>query len=715
MERFEETIRKAGEIKRRNIPFFLNVDEFYGLVNRIAGEKFVRHISVIQIPSETGMDEYRIYDIESGIQIEATSGVAAASAFNRYLKECCGYSVGPLFRTGILPEEPPVIGKIISAKSRFHYRYLFNYCTFGYSYAFYDWKSWEKVLDWALLSGYNLLLNSIAQETVWYNVLQRVGYSKEEAKKFLAGPAFMPWLLMMNLSDYDGSYPEWWFTERSKLAVKFTERLQAFGVGVLLPGYCGMVPDNFGKRFKNSKIVLQGDWWKYTRPALLMPGDKMFPFMAELFYSEQAKIHGSSKTHYYSVDPFHEGGIAEGINLSEFARGIYRNMTEFDGDAVWCFQGWGQNPKREILKALDNSRVLVMNMRAESNLNCGDDFLGSPWIYCTVNNFGGQHVVRGSIEKSLTKPYEVLGKHTMVGIGIMPEAVETDEVLFDIVSEMAFSEVAPNVQTYLRKFITCRYGLCNEELLNTWNLLNKEIYCGDEVESNFESPFCSRPSLEVKGVSTWGGAAEIRDCSILINIVETLLKYYDKGGMSEAYRYDLTDFTRQLFANDSWKLVFGLQKAFIDKDVDKFNLLSGKFLKRFDLLEIMLASNESFLFGKWLEKAKRLGRTINEKRWFEHNARMLITVWARKSGDVLHDYAAREYSGLVSDYYKPRWEAFISELEISLHRNSLPEEYERYDQEVIFSYGRKVYPTKPTGDLKASIENIIKEVKSAIV
>lgn len=33
-----------------------------------------------------------------------------------------------------------------------------NVCTFGYSYAHWDWKRWEREIDWMALNGINMPL-----------------------------------------------------------------------------------------------------------------------------------------------------------------------------------------------------------------------------------------------------------------------------------------------------------------------------------------------------------------------------------------------------------------------------------------------------------------------------------------------------------------------------------------------------------------------------
>ena len=56
--------------------------------------------------------------------------------------------------------------------------------------------------------------------------------------------------------------------------------------------------------------------------------------------------------------------------------------------------------------------------------------------------------------------------------------------------------------------------------------------------------------------------------------------------------------------------------------------------------------------------AKRKGKTPEEKRLNEFNARALITTWTYQLNDV-NDYSCREWSGLLKDYYLPRWSTFV--------------------------------------------------------
>ena len=187
------------EVKKRNMSTPVNTEEIYRLIKRVANETYAEKI-VLELAEDDGFDFYELYDKDGKIIIRSGSGVGFASGFNAYLKERCGYCVGALSTSGTLPATPPAVNEPIKRKSKFLYRYFFNYCTYCYTYAFDTWEEWEKTLDYLILSGYNLILNPVGIESVWRNTLMRMGYTKKETDNFLCGPAFYAWQWMMNMT-----------------------------------------------------------------------------------------------------------------------------------------------------------------------------------------------------------------------------------------------------------------------------------------------------------------------------------------------------------------------------------------------------------------------------------------------------------------------------------------------------------------------------------
>lgn len=89
-----------------------------------------------------------------------------------------------------------------------------------------------------------------------------------------------------------------------------------------------------------------------------------------------------------------------------------------------------------------------------------------------------------------------------------------------------------------------------------------------------------------------------------------------------------------------------------------------------------------------------------ERRSYEYNARNQITLWG-PNGEI-RDYANKQWSGVMADYFKPRWELFLNALEKSLIQGTklnTTEINNRIFQEVErpFTFSTKLYPVESKG------------------
>ena len=695
----EEYIR----IKKDSMPRTADTKEVTALIARIAGAAYAEAIT-LALREGDGFDAYEVTDREGGILIRGTSGVALAAGFNAYLRARCGYAVGALTTSGELPPAPPAVGEPIVGKSRFLYRYFFNYCTFSYTYAFDDFADWERTLDYLLLSGYNLILNPIGLECVWRDTLRSLGYRDGEIDKFLCGPAFYAWQWMMNMTGWAGGAPAHWYEARRDLAGRINRRLHAFGAATVAPGYAGMVLPDFGERFPDAEILPQGKWCGFERPALLLPTCPRFGEVADAFYAASKRIAGAEDTHYYSVDPFHEGGITDGIDLADFGRRILARMQAQDAHAVWMLQGWTTSPKPEMLAALPDGRAIVTNLSAHRSCASGL-YAGVPWIYATVFCYGGQYNFQGAAEAILAGPFRAMARKdiNLIGMGYMPESVNCNEVIYEILAHNAFGEEM-TLEEFAPHYLRTRYRHTAPALEAAFIDLCRLVLDGKQTYSG-ESALCARPTLTVKSTSTWGkGANPYGDRSALRTYIAAMLAEYDTLSRNPTYRKDLAEAARQAIANLSWYFVEGIKVAYAAQDAEALSRAGRELLSLFDLQTAIVATDRDMLLGRWLEKAKRHGRTEAERAYFEWNARVQITLWASREGAAqLHDYAAREWQGLLEDFYRPRWESFLSRLEISLVTDTPLSEIRHYDEELPFVYRKGVYPTEPWGDLRAAV------------
>jgi alpha-N-acetylglucosaminidase len=118
-------------------------------------------------------------------------------------------------------------------------------------------------------------------------------------------------------------------------------------------------------------------------------------------------------------------------------------------------------------------------------------------------------------------------------------------------------------------------------------------------------------------------------------------------------------------------------------------------------MDDLLSTRKDFLLGNWLEAAKSWGTNNEEKKLYEKNARNLITLWGDKDSR-LHEYACKQWSGLLNGFYKKRWEQFFKYILSEMIKNKEPDlkfiEDQLKDWEWKWVNGQEVYTTKTKGD-----------------
>lgn len=182
------------------------------------------------------------------IVIKGNTWVNIAVGINWYLKYYAGINLTWNNMTAKLPAKLPKVEKAERHETDLKLRYDFNYCTFSYSMAFWDWDRWQKEIDWMALHGINIPLAIVGEECVWRNMLLKLGYSEEEIGKFIAGPAFLAWWAMNNLEGWGGPLPLSWYKQQEALQKKILANMKEWGMHPVLPGYCGMMPHDAKQR-----------------------------------------------------------------------------------------------------------------------------------------------------------------------------------------------------------------------------------------------------------------------------------------------------------------------------------------------------------------------------------------------------------------------------------------------------------------------------------
>ena len=650
-----------------------------GLLERIdkgASRKFV----IEQVKSPT--DFFELDQKGDKVVIRGNNYVSIATGVNWYLKYYAGIQLSWNGMTAQLPAVLPAVPQKERHETDLKYRYDFNYCTYSYTMAFWDWDRWEKEIDWMALHGINLPLAVVGADVVWYNVLTKLGYTKDEINEFIAGPAFQGWGLMNNLEGWGGPNPDSWYKQRETLQKQILKRMREYGIRPVLPGYSGMVPHNAKERL-GLNVSDPGLWCGYRRPAFLQPTDPRFNEIADLYYKEMSRLYG--KADFYSMDPFHEGGNVAGVDLNAAGQAIWGAMKKANPKAVWVAQAWQANPRQKMIENLPAGDLIVLDLFAESRPQWGDPestwyrkegFGKHDWLYCMLLNYGGNVGLHGKMKHVIDEFYKAktssFGK-TMKGVGMTMEGSENNPVMFELLCELPWRPARFDKDEWLKNYTVARYGKADKAVQDAWLLLSNTIYncpAKNTQQGTHESVFCGRPDYDVYQVSSWSEMEPYYKPEDIIRAAGIMLSAADRFKGNNNFEYDLIDIVRQAVA-EKGRLVYPIMiDAYKAGEKELFAASSQRFLDLILLQDKLLAARPEFKVGTWIEKARNLGTTPEEKDLYEWNARVQVTTWGnRVAADEggLRDYAHKEWNGLLRDFYYNRWKVWIDRQKAQLN------------------------------------------------
>lgn len=650
-----------------------------GLLERIdkgASRKFV----IEQVKSPT--DFFELDQKGDKVVIRGNNYVSIATGVNWYLKYYAGIQLSWNGMTAQLPAVLPAVPQKERHETDLKYRYDFNYCTYSYTMAFWDWDRWEKEIDWMALHGINLPLAVVGADVVWYNVLTKLGYTKDEINEFIAGPAFQGWWLMNNLEGWGGPNPNSWYKQRETLQKQILKRMREYGIRPVLPGYSGMVPHNAKERL-GLNVSDPGLWCGYRRPAFLQPTDPRFNEIADLYYKEMSRLYG--KADFYSMDPFHEGGNVAGVDLNAAGQAIWGAMKKANPKAVWVAQAWQANPRQKMIENLPAGDLIVLDLFAESRPQWGDPestwyrkegFGKHDWLYCMLLNYGGNVGLHGKMKHVIDEFYKAktssFGK-TMKGVGMTMEGSENNPVMFELLCELPWRPARFDKDEWLKNYTVARYGKADKAVQDAWLLLSNTIYncpAKNTQQGTHESVFCGRPDYDVYQVSSWSEMEPYYKPEDIIRAAGIMLSAADRFKGNNNFEYDLIDIVRQAVA-EKGRLVYPIMiDAYKAGEKELFAASSQRFLDLILLQDKLLAARPEFKVGTWIEKARNLGTTPEEKDLYEWNARVQVTTWGnRVAADEggLRDYAHKEWNGLLRDFYYNRWKVWIDRQKAQLN------------------------------------------------
>ncbi len=660
----------------------LNIPASYALIQRILPRRAEAFI-IKPLPANAGKDLFEIESQQGNIILRGNNGVAVASALYYYLNEYCHCQITWNGTNLNLPKQLPVVKEKIHKTTPYQYRYYLNYCTFNYSMSWWDWARWQKEIDWMAMHGINMPLALTGQEYTWYTVYKDMGFSDDDLKTFFCGPAYFSWFWMGNLDAWGGPLPLSWMESHKELQQKIVQRERELGMKPVLQSFTGHVPASFQKHYPNSKLK-KTNWHNgFADTYILDTEDPLFASIGKKFLQEQTKLYGTD--HLYSADTFNENEppTDDTTYLAALGKRVYEAMHGGDSLGTWVMQGWlfysdrkfwKQPQVKALLGAVPDKSMILLDLAAEIEpvWKRTEAFYGKPWIWNMLNNFGGNVNLFGRIEGTAVGPASALhdaSSGKLCGIGLTMEAIEQNPVLYELMMDNTWRDQPIDLDVWLQQYIHNRYGAVTKSAVAAWQILKATVYNGKVIRDGAESILTGRPTFD--STTVWTRTKLNYPPKDLLPAWDLLEKAADTLSNSDGFKYDLVDVTRQVLANYALPVQQKWIAAYRAKDTAAFVNYSNQFLMLASDMDTLLATRKDFLLGPWVADARKWGTNNTEKAIYERNAKDIITLWG-DTASPLHEYANRQWSGMMNDFYKQRWVQFFAMLKQSLQNKTQP-------------------------------------------
>jgi alpha-N-acetylglucosaminidase len=662
------------------------------------------------IAANDGRERFRISTANGHIKVDGSTPSALLFGVNWYLKYIARVQISPNGNRLGPARAWPLPAAIIEKETPYAYRYALNQNIDGYTAPYWGWPRWEHEIDVLALSGINAVIMERGMDTVLYRTFRAVGYSDGEIRDWITQPAHQNWQLMGNLCCFNGPISSALLRKRVTSAQRIIARLRELGITPVLPGFYGIVPADFQKKFPDAHVIPQGEWAGFTRPGWLDPRDPMFAKLAATFYRYQRELFGDSSV--YDMEVFQEGGTSGDVPVPEASREVQNALSAAHPGASWMMLAWQGNPRQDLLGGVDRRQLFIIDIDHDRvpRDDRQKDFRGAPFLFGGIWEFGGRTTLGASVH-NITERLQRLGRRNgnMVGSAVFTEGMDTNPFAFDLFTEMAWRCEAVDTAQWTADYVRRRYGAADSHALAAWKVLLDTAYDIriDDVEFNSErdaaqeSLFNAQPGLTANRASNWSPEAIRYDAEAFKRALPLMLQVAPSLRASETYQYDLVDIARQTLANESRLLLPRIKASYDGKDRPRFETLTRRWLHLMDMQDQLLATNRFFLIGAWLADVRPWASTPDEAAQLDYDARSILTTWGNRKaseGADLHDYGNKDWAGLTRDYYRARWQMFFASLDAELRTGIQGNPIDWFALGDAWNHSTQLYSDRPHGD-----------------
>lgn len=556
--------------------------------------------------------------------------------------------------------------------SPFAHHYYFNVVTYGYTMPYWDWQRWEQEIDWMALHGIDMPLALVANEAISARVWKKLGLTDAEIADYFVGPAHLPWMRMGNISGVDGPLPQEWHEGQIELQHKILQRMRSLGMKPICPAFAGFVPKAMKRLYPDIKIT-ETSWGGAFHNWMLSPQEKLFHTIGKMFIEEWEKEFG--KNEYYIADSFNEMDIpfppkedpTRYTLLASYGEKVYSSIHDGNPDAVWVMQGWMFGYTRHIwdyrtlealLSRVPDDKMLLLDLavdynkcfwHSEVNWEFYKGFFNKPWVYSVIPNMGGKSGMTGILEFYANGHLEALAspnRGRLVAHGMAPEGIENNEVIYELVTDAGWSSEKIDLRSWLKSYSRSRYGTYNQGIDDFWNGMLQSVYGSFTDHPRYNWQF--RPGIMRRGT--------INASPAFYKGIEDLTKTAAQMKGNRLFEYDFREWAVAYAGGKAEWLTQQIEDAYLMEQTERAAQLEQQFVALMEGMDRVLYRHPVSDLQRWIDMARKHSPENKQLAdYYEKNARRIVTIW----GPPVNDYSARIWSGLIRDYYLPRFQFYF--------------------------------------------------------
>lgn len=606
---------------------------------------------------------------------EGNNGVSLCRGLYDYMKQH-GYGLATWSGSNMAwPSVGSLPADTAAVVSPTPHHYLYNVVTYGYTMPFWDWAQWEHEIDLMALHGFDMPLALNAYESIISRVWEKMGLTTAETEAYFSGPAHLPWNRMGNLSGHCGPLSAAWHKRQVALQHRILQRMDSLGMSPICPGFAGFVPEGLRRLYPEAQ--LQETSWSdgHFHAWMLSPSDPLFQQISTAFVREWEAEFGPCR--YYLVDSFNEMDLpfppkadpARYTLLADYGRKVYDGLRCGNPEAVWVMQGWMFGYQRDIwddatlaalLSAVPDDKMLLLDLavdynrhwwHSEVNWEYYDGFHGKPWVYSVIPNMGGKTGLTGVLDfyanghlDALRSPH----RGRLTALGMSPEGTENNEMLYELLSDAQWRSDTTDLDAWYRQYATARYGSCPAALADYFRLITADTY----------ATFTDHPryAWQLRPGTTQTGTIRLTDT--FFDAVRTFGRASADLGDNALYAIDLAELTALYLGGQAELALREAERCYAHADSLGAHTAEADLIALLRAADALLASHPTLRLDRWTDFARRAAEgDAQTAAQYESEARRLVTVW----GPPVDDYSARVWSGLLRDYYVPRFEHYFEQ------------------------------------------------------